>query len=296
MKRRTFIKKSSLVTFSSLALLRCKVSEMTGRDDIGLQLYTVRDDMANDPIETLKYIASIGYTHVENAGYELGKYYGLDKQPFSTILNDLGLKMYSGHTQTGSNQPDKTHTMSNQWEKVCEDAASIDQQYIVLAYLVEEERQTIDDYKKVAELCNKCGEIAKSFGLTLAYHNHDFEFESIDGIVPYDILLSEVDENLMSFEIDLFWTRKGGVEALDYFAKYPGRFPLWHVKDMDDSPEKNFTEVGNGVIDWSKYFNESKQANLRHFYVEQDQCINYKPLESVKISIDNLNKMEFLNG
>ena len=269
---------------------------MTGRDDIGLQLYTVRDDMANDPIETLKYIASIGYTHVENAGYELGKYYGLDKQPFSTILNDLGLKMYSGHTQTGSNQPDKTHTMTNQWEKVCEDAASIDQQYIVLAYLVEEERQTIDDYKKVAELCNKCGEIAKSFGLTLAYHNHDFEFESIDGIVPYDILLSEVDENLMSFEIDLFWTRKGGVEALDYFAKYPGRFPLWHVKDMDDSPEKNFTEVGNGVIDWSKYFNESKQADLRHFFVEQDQCINYKPLESVKISIDNLNKMEFLNG
>jgi sugar phosphate isomerase/epimerase len=141
-------------------------------------------------------------------------------------------------------------------------------------------------------LCNKCGETANRHGLKLAYHNHDFEFKKIDGIVPYDILLNEIDPNLMDFEIDLYWTRKGGVEALDYFKKYPGRFPLWHVKDMEKSEDQFFTEVGNGVIDWKKYFHKASEAGMRHFYVEQDQCKNYLPMKSVEMSIDYLKKLE----
>lgn len=295
MKRRAFVLNSSLFSLASLIQLRCKASEMTDRKDIGLQLYTVRNQMEKDPVGTLEAISLMGYSHIESTGYDQGQYYGMSPKAFSNILTDLELKMFSSHTQTGSGQPDKTHTMTNQWERVCEDAANIGQQYIVLGYLIEDERISLDDYKKLAELCNKCGETAKGFGLSLAYHNHDFEFNTLEGEIPYDILLAEVDPELMNFEIDFFWTRKAGVEALDYFNKYPGRFPLWHIKDMDNSPEKNFTEVGSGVIDWSQYFKEAKSANLKHFYVEQDQCIDYPPLESVKISFDYLNQMVLNN-
>jgi sugar phosphate isomerase/epimerase len=295
MKRRSFVLNTSLLSLASLVQIRCKNSEMAERKDIGLQLYTVRSQMEEDPVGTLEAISLIGYSHIESIGYNQGKYYGMAPKVFHNLLNDLGLNMFSGHTQTGSDQPQKTHTMTNQWERVCEDAAHVGQKYIVLGYLVQQERKTLDDYKKIAELCNKCGETAREFGLTFAYHNHDFEFNKLEGKRPYDILLSEVDPELMDFEIDLFWTRKAGIDTFDYFNKYPRRFPLWHIKDMDSSSEQNFTEVGNGIIDWSEYFKKAKSANLQYFYIEQDQCINYPPLESVKISFDYLNKLTLNN-
>lgn len=291
MKRREFVINTSLASVGGLSLLRCKAAEASERDDIGLQLYTVRDDMDRDPKGTLKAIADMGYTHVENAGYKEGKYYGMNQGDYMSILNDLDLKMYSGHTQTGAHAPEETHTMINQWEKACEDAAKIKQENIVLAYIHDFERTSLDDYKKLAELCNKCGETAKSFGVQLAYHNHDFEFHEIENTIPYDILLSEVDADLMKYELDLYWTRKAGVEALDYFNKYPNRFPLWHIKDMEDGGDQFFTEVGNGVIDWKKYFAAQTLSGMQHFYVEQDHCKNHKPLESVKISVDYLNTL-----
>ncbi len=292
MRRRDFVIHSTVASIGGLSMLRCKAADVSGRKEIGLQLYTVRDDMDKDPKGTLKAIADMGYSHVENAGYLEGKYYGMDQTEFMSVLGDLGLKMYSGHTQTGANAPKQTHTMINQWEQTCEDAANIGQETIVLAYLHDFERTSFDDYKNIADLCNKCGEIANSFGVQLAYHNHDFEFIKFDDGIPYDLLLSQVEPTNMNYEIDLYWTRKAGVEALDYFKKYPNRFPLWHVKDMEDGGDNFFTEVGNGVIDWKKYFAEQETSGMKHFYVEQDQCKNHKPLESVKISVDYLKTLD----
>ena len=173
------------------------------------------------------------------------------------------------------------------------DAVEAGQEYIVLAYLAEEERKNIDDYKRLAEVLNKAGETCRQYGITFGYHNHDFEFLELDGQMPYELLLQEVEEKNMAMELDLYWATKAGKDPVAYFRKAPGRFPLWHVKDMEDSPEGFFTEVGNGVIDFPAIFREKETAGLKHFYVEQDTCRNHPPLESAAISYKYLAGMEF---
>lgn len=261
-------------------------------NNIGLQLYTVREEMNNDPLGTLKKIKAIGYSHVESAGYEKRKFYGQTKENFKMILRDMGLKMYSGHTSTGFGLGADSYDMTNNWEAVCEDAAFMEQKYIVCGWFAEDERKTIDDYKRFAQLFNKCGEKAKEYGLQFCHHNHDFEFFPINGIVPYDILLNETDKNNVKFELDHFWTRKANVASKKIINKNPGRFPLFHIKDMDETRERSFTEVGTGVINWKSIFKLAPKAGMEFYYVEQDVCTKMKPLESIKVSFDNLKIMK----
>lgn len=232
----------------------------------------------------------MGYREVENAGYFEGKYYNMPLKEFRKVLDDNGLKMRSGHTQTGAKDPNQKRTMINQWEAACEDAANIGQQYLVLAYIHDFERKSLDDYQRMIELLNKCAVTAKSYGLSMLYHNHDFEFMPIDGTVPYDMILAQTDRKLVNFELDLYWVKYAGKDCLEYFRQHSGRFPLWHVKDMDKTNERYFAEVGQGVIDWQPIFEAQEAAGLKQFYVEQDFCKNHLPLESVKISIDYLKK------
>lgn len=292
MNRRKFITQSTLAT-GSLLLLQCKTAKISSGkfDDIGLQLWSVRNEMGQNSLGTLKVLSEIGYTDIESAGYDNGTYYGMKPKEFKSVLNDLGLKMRSGHTMTGNIDPKKTHTMSNKWEAVCEDAASIGQKSIICGWFADEERLTIDDYKKHAALFNKCGEKAKEYGIAFGHHNHDFEFVPMDGQIPYDILLNETESDLVKFELDLYWIRKGNADYKAYFNDHPGRFPWWHVKDMDDTSEQFFTEVGNGVIDWDDVFTYADKAGLEYFYVEQDEHRTYRPLKSVEVSFDFLRKM-----
>ena len=260
---------------------------------IGIQLYTVRDAMAADPEGTLKTIAALGYDDVEVAGYENGKYYGMAPKEFKMVLDDLGLTVKSGHTLTGAQDKSLVGTPLNQFEKYAADAASIGQEYIVLAYLLDTERENLDQYKGIAELLNTCGATAAKHGVKMAYHNHDFEFMELDGKIPYDILLSETDADLVDMELDLYWIKLAKKDTKKYFENHTGRFALWHVKDMDKTEERLFTEVGNGIIDFKDIFTCKKKAGMKHFYVEQDQCKNHLPLESVKISIDYLQGMRY---
>jgi sugar phosphate isomerase/epimerase len=292
MKRRDFIIQSSVLTAGSLALLQCKAATLMGMSgsQAGIQLYTVRDFMNMDPKRTLTELAAMGYTHVENAGYNKGLFYKMPAKDFKMILSDLGLKMTSGHMQTGATTPDQTHTMTNMWEAAVADAAEIGQKRIVLAYLHEPERKTLDDYKKIAALLNKNGEIAKKYGIKVGYHNHDFEFKAIDGVLPYDLLLKETDKKLVDFEMDLYWVKFANQDPVAYFKKHKGRFPLWHVKDMDKASDRFFTEVGNGIIDFKELFTHRATAGMEEFYVEQDVCRNHRPLDSAKISVDYMKK------
>jgi len=304
MKRRKFVNTAVLAT-GSLFLLKCKAenavktaaqvsgntTQMIGK--IGIQLWSVRKAMEENPIETLKVLASIGYTDIECTGYNEGKVYNMEPNEFKKVLSDLGMTMQSCHVKTGNANPDKKRTMINDWEGFCSDNAELGAKSVVCGYFFESERTTIDDYKKHAELFNKCGEVAKKHGLTFAHHNHDFEFFELDGEIPYDLLLNQTDPNFVSFELDHYWTRKGGVSSLDYINKYPGRFPIWHIKDMDSTKEQFFTEVGSGVIDYASIFKAKEKSGLKYFYVEQDEFKNYEPLESVKVSYDYLKKMTY---
>jgi len=256
---------------------------------IGLQLYTLRTDLSKDLEGTLKKVAAIGYKEVELFGYNDGKFFGKTPKEFKSILDGLGLDPVSGHYGAGVQMKDQKGTLSNDWQRAVDDAASIGQKYVNCAYLTDGERKSIDDYKKYVDLFNKSGEVAKKAGLQFGYHNHDFEFKKMDGQLPYDIIAS-TDPDLVKLELDLYWIVKAGLDPVDLFKKYPGRFPLWHVKDMDKG-DQSFAEVGTGSIDFKKIFDARKIAGMTHFFVEQDVA-KIPALEAIDISFKNVTKMK----
>lgn len=254
----------------------------------GVQLYTVRDAMGKDPKGSLAKVAEIGYKLVESATYTgTEKFYGMTPSDFSSVLKQNGLKIPSGHYALGS--PEVKGTILSDWEKAVEDAHKVGMDYMVCAYLPGDKRKTLDDYKKRAEEFNKAGEVCKKAGIQFCYHNHNFEFQKIDGKVPYDILLSEADKDLVKMEMDIYWVTRAGQDPIAMFNAHPGRFVLWHVKDMADAPDQHFTEVGNGVIDWPKIFANAKTSGMQHFFVEQDRCPG-DPFDSIRQSITYLKK------
>jgi len=243
--------------------------------NIGLQLYTVRSLMKDDFEGTIAKVSQLGYTEVEFAGYydrkpsDVRKL--LDELELSAPATHIGLKM-----------------LQENLDEVIETSATIGHKFIVCPWLSKNQR-TLENYKALPEFFNSVGEACKKAGMRFAYHNHAFEFETIDGQVPYDILLSETDPDLMDMEIDLFWIRNAGKNPLDYFARYPGRFKLCHVKDMKSSGE--MTSVGKGDIDFATIFAKSEQAGLDHFFVEHDRPDD--PLESISDSIGHLKNLTF---
>lgn len=292
MKRRKFIVDGSLLSVGALSLLHCKAKEKSGVGKIGIQLYSVRDAMGKNPTETLKILSEIGYQDVELAGYSEGKFYGMAPNEFKKLLNDLGLETQSGHCPTGAQNPDAKNTMTNNWEACVNDAATVGNKSLVLAWTAPEERKNLDDYKYICDLLNKCGEVSKKYGIQMAYHNHDFEFDKFDDVVAYDFMIQNTDPDLVKYELDHYWVRKAGASSLDLFAKYPGRFPYWHVKDMDNTADKFFTEVGSGVIDWTPIFNAKEQSGMEYFFVEQDDYRGIKPIPSVTKSHDFLRNLD----
>lgn len=283
--RRDFLKNSILAGAGAMLLPSC-VSE--DRQLTGIQLYTLRDFMNQNPEDTLEKVASIGYQEVELAGYSDGKFYGRAPADFKQLLVKPGLKPISGHYQTGITNPEDKGTMINDWDQAVEDAHEIGQQYMVLAYLHNEERKSIEDYYQLTELINKSAEKCKEAGIQFAYHNHDFELEELNGELPYDIFLKETDPDLVKMELDIYWTVKAGVDPVELFKKDRGRYVLWHVKDMDE--QGNFTAVGTGTIDYKSIFNKEDMAGLKHFFVEQDQIKGDK-WESVITSYKNIQKI-----
>ena len=250
-----------------------------GSNQIGLQLYTVRRELQKDFEGTLASVAGIGYREVEFAGY-----YERTPQQVKAILNKHNLTSPSAHTQLQG--------LRQNLDKLLEAAHVIGHRYLVLAYLSAEERKTLDDYKRVIETLNQAGETCHRAGVQLAYHNHDFEFPPLGGVVPYDLMLKETRADLVKMELDLYWITKAGQSPSKYFAAHRGRFALVHVKDMDNTPKRFFTEVGRGVIDFKQLLPQAKQAGVKHFFVEQDETPG-PPLESIKISYDYLHGLRW---
>jgi len=288
--RREFVKSAALLSAGALispAVLAAPTKH------IGLQLYTVRDAMQQDPAGTLAKIAALGYNSVEGATYTgTQKFYGMAPADFAKVLKQNKLVMASSHYVLGEqlmNGQPMQGTILHGWDKAVDDAAAVGAKYMVCAYLMDSERGTLDHYKQTADHLNKAGERAKKAGLQLCYHNHDFEFVAQDGKLPYDVLLNQTDKNLLKMELDLYWATKAGHDPIALFKAHPGRFPLWHVKDMDKTEKKDFTEVGNGSIDFKKIFAQRELAGLQYFYVEQDRTPG-SPFDSIKQSISYIKR------
>lgn len=241
---------------------------------IGIQLYTVRGLMQRDAAGTLEKIAKIGYQEVEFAGL-----YGKSAKEMRSLLDRFGLAATSSHIGTAE--------MRGDWERTLEDAVTLGQRYITCAWIDAGDR-TLNGYREIADLFDRSGEAARTAGLQLCYHNHDFEFRRVEGVVPYDLLLSECDHDLVKMEMDIYWLVKGGRDPLEYFQWYPGRFPLLHVKDMDAAGK--MVDVGQGVIGFRGIFEHAAQAGMQHFFVEHDEPKD--PLATARVSYDYLRSLE----
>ena len=267
--RRSFIKSTSLL---SAGVLLAPKGFPLKTSLIGLQLYTVRDAMQKDPAGTLSKVAKIGYTSVEGATYTgTQKFYDMDPSAFKKLLKDNGLVMISSHYRLGEEKPKgeiEKGTILHEWDKAVDDAAAVGLKYMVCAYLSPAERGDINHYKYVADQLNIAGERCKKAGIQLCYHNHDFEFIKQDNTLPYDVLLG-TDKNLVKMEMDLYWVTKAGRDPVELFNQHPGRFPLLHLKDMDKTPDKMFTEVGNGVIDFKEIFKHKTQQGCNIFLLRK---------------------------
>lgn len=289
--RRNFLKNASLVTAGMIA---SPTLFSKGRKKlIGLQLYTVRDAMAKDPAGTLARVAQLGYNSVEAATYTGDqKFYGMDAKAFARLLQQNGLVIPSSHYRLGEEQANGAilkGTVLHEWNRAVDDAAAAGIKYMVCAWLSPAERGSLDHYKFIADKLNRAGEICRKSGIQLCYHNHDFEFEKEKDMYPYDVLLNNTDKGLVKMEADLYWLSKAKQDPAALFKKHPGRFPLWHIKDMDNTPRQAFTEVGNGVIDFKKIFAHANTAGLQYFFVEEDVCPG-SPFDSIQQSISYIKK------
>jgi sugar phosphate isomerase/epimerase len=279
MKRREFIQASALATAGMLSIP--SFVNAAPAKKIGIQLYTLKDVIGNDPKGILKQLASFGYKELETYGYKDGKLFGLTNAEFGQTVKDLGMKVVSGHYGID--------LIKNDLDRLIADAKALGQEYIVVPWLGDDYR-TLDGIKGVCETMNKAGETCKKNGIRMGYHNHDFEFKEIDGKVLFDVMLAELDPKLVSMELDLYWVIFAGYDPLKYFENYPGRFEQWHVKDRDKEVPNRNTEVGAGSIDFKPIFAKAKQSGMKHFYVEQEYFAR-PSIESARMCIDNLRKI-----
>jgi sugar phosphate isomerase/epimerase len=286
MKRKHFIQYLSL---GAAGLYMNKLfADQIKKKSLNVQLYTVRDAVSKNLEGTLERLAGLGYKNIELYGYN-GTFFGKTVSEFKTILGNTGIKVLSSHHTTGIATKGKG-TLTDGWDKAIEDVHSLGAEYMVCAYLMPNER-TPEIYKSLPAMFEKAATATKAAGIQFAYHNHDFEFEKLEDTLVYDFLLKNTPGDLVKMEMDLYWISKAGQDPVAYFEKYPGRFAMWHVKDME-AGTKAITEVGNGTIDFDRIFKARKKAGLKYWFVEQDTS-KRDMFESLTISRDYLAKKNY---
>jgi sugar phosphate isomerase/epimerase len=295
--RRTFLKNSALAITAAGFLPGESFASFRKREFVGLQLYTVREDMNKDAAGTLKKVAEMGYKYVEHAGYGNRKFYGSTAKDFRALLDSLGLKMKSGHTKLGPGHWDEgKKDFSDEWKATVEDAAIAGQEYVISPWLDESLRKTYDDMLHYMEVFNKCGELCKQHGMKFGYHNHDFEFSTVlNNKKVFDIIMQHTDPALVAQQLDMGNLYNGGAIAIAIVMQYPGRFELMHVKDEIKSTtgkEKyESTILGEGIVNTRQVCDLGrKQGGTKYFIIEQESYQGKSPLDSSKADLDVMKK------
>ncbi|MEO8764038.1 MAG: sugar phosphate isomerase/epimerase [Ginsengibacter sp.] len=284
--RRLFIKKSG-ITLAGVAILPQILQGNKAAHVVGIQLYTVRDDMEKDPAGTLKKIAEMGYKYVEHAGYENRKFYGYAITEFKKLLSDNGLAMLTGHSFLGAKQWDRAKKdFTDDWKYTIEDAAAVGMKYVISPGVDEDLCKNADDFKTYMDLFNKTGALCKTAGIIFAYHNEGYEFNhSLDGKTLYEILLKSTDQSLVAQQIDIGNMYEPGGRAMDYLQRYPGRFALMHVKDeiKKATPGVNgqlyeSTILGKGIVGVKEILDFAARSGTKYFIIEQEDYQDRTPL------------------
>lgn len=313
--RRKFLQQSGTFALASLLLPRLTNAGFFSREkaarSVGLQLYTLGDLMTKDAKGTLQKLAAIGYKELESAGSQKGNFYGYKPKEFAAMVKDMGMHWRSAHVggapfamaqimkmaktaadsariqkmaERFKNMP-KALNLTENYQQLADDAAEGGLSYLVCSSIPV---NTLDEIKKAVDVFSKTGEACKKNGLQFAYHNHTTEFDQVEGNRPFDYILSNTDKDLVKMELDLAWATKANQDPVELFKQHPGRFPLWHVKDLDKET-KNPAEVGSGIVDFKRIFANSKESGMKYFFVEQDGAP--QPLQNVTNSFNYLNKL-----
>ena len=315
LNRRNFLKQAGVTALGGLALPALadslSVTGLLAERPVGIQLFTLFRFMNEDPKSTLEKVAAAGYKEVESAFNSRGGYYGYNAKEFKALVESMGMKWRAHHaggapfrprptppasgTAAAGGRPAQSPRMPanmppmlnlrDNYQQLVDEAGEGGLSYLVCSSTPV---GTIDDINKSIEVFQKTGEACKKAGIGFAYHNHATEFDPVDGgKTPYELILSQTDKDLVKMELDLAWAVKAGKDPVELFKGQPGRFPLWHVKDIK-SDLKTITEVGNGVVDFKKAFAAAKIAGLKYIFVEQDMAPG---VESIQTSITNLKKV-----
>jgi sugar phosphate isomerase/epimerase len=288
------MKKALLIKILSIALLVSISTSVWSQDKWGgMTLYTVRNEMGKDAKATLKEVSKLGYKYIEAVDYKDGKFYGMLPKEFKDYLASLDLTPISVHM--GS------MTLENA-DVLIKDVKAAGFKYFIAPvppmgmFKFDPKTKSLsmeNDIEKLASILDEISRKAKAAGLEFLYHNHDFEFKpNEDGIVPIDYLLENLDPAYVNFQMDLYWVTKAGADPIDYFEKYPGRFKIWHVKDMDE--QGRFAPVGQGTIDFKRILDKAELSGMKYWIVEQDQVFDgMEPMEALKLSKKGLVKFGF---
>jgi len=278
---------------------------------VGLQLYTLGNLMTTDPKGTLQKLAAIGYKELESAGSQKGNFYGYTPKEFAAMVKEAGMQWRSAHVggapfsieqimkmaktaedsariqkmaEQFKNMP-KMLNLKENYQQLADSAAEGGLTYLVCSSIPV---STLDEIKTAVDVFSKTGEACKKNGVQFAYHNHTTEFDEVEGHRPFDYILANTDKELVKMELDLAWATKAKQDPVELFKLHPGRFPLWHVKDLDKNT-MNPAEVGTGVVDFKRIFDNAKESGMKYFFVEQDQAP--QPLQNVTNSFNYLNKI-----
>lgn len=289
--RRNFIKNGIVAATVASVTPHLLFAKSKATVAVGLQLYSVRDEMRNDPLGTLKQLAAMGYNNAEHANYVDGKFYGYAPEEFKKILDDLGITMSSGHTTLALRHWDaSTNDFTDDWKKTVDDAALIGQQYVISPWLDQAQRKDYNEYLRFMEVFNKCGELCKDAGVKFGYHNHDFEFNlKLNDKLMFDIMMENTDANLVVQQLDV-GNLLEFAKPVEVIRKYPKRFESIHVKDeIASSREGHKYEsavLGTGLLNVRKVIKEAvKTGGATHLIIEQEAYQGRPPLDCMK---DNL--------
>lgn len=314
MERRKFIQSGTLAASGLLLGRSAMAAIFSGKmaaQPIGLQLYTLGDLMTTDPKGTLQKLAAIGYKELESAGSQKGNFYGFKPKELSAMIKEAGMTWRSAHVGGAPFSKEQIMKMA----KTAEDSARIEKMMerykdMPKALNLTENHQeladaaaeggisylvcssipvnTLDEIKKAVEVFSKAGEACKKVGVQFAYHNHTSEFDEIEGHRPFDYILANTDKNLVKMELDLAWATKAKQDPVALFKMHPGRFPLWHVKDLSKEKQSP-AEVGSGIVDFKRIFDNAQESGMKYFFVEQDGAP--QPLQNVTNSFNYLDKL-----
>jgi sugar phosphate isomerase/epimerase len=285
MKRRDFVQQTALSSALMLVLPPSLIKPKTRH--IGVQLWSVRDVADKDPKGTLEQLAKMGYREVEGYKYDNRKFYSYSPVEYAKLLNDVGLKMTSAHTGISMNHWDpKTRTLNVLAKKTIEDHAAIGVQQLICPH-IDEEWRTTENLKRLGDLFNHIGEACKKSGIQFGYHNHDFEFNKIEGQYIIDLILGQTDPSLVIWEMDLYWVKYANQDPAHWINQYGKRIHAFHVKDMAASEKRETIEVGEGNIDFESLFRLPGASRVKYFIVELE---DYKTssMEGVETSLHNL--------